>query len=324
MGDEMMFRHLRLAFTCAIGAAVIHSAAVQAADNNTRYVSITGKNANPCTLSQPCRSLQRGINVTPPGGELRILDSGNYGANGNINKSLTITGNGNTVYLGGILTVDNAGATVALRNLVLDGQGTIADGIRINNATAVHIERCVIHSFTAVGILSTATDVELFVLDTISRDNGREGFDLSGDAGLQRATIDNSRFESNGSSGARIDGGRATISRTIASNNGGAGIIILPPGSSVMVRETTAAHNGSDGFRVSAATMTVESSVGYGNSGSGLLNSSGVARISNSTFTDNAVGITNINGGTVQTRGNNTVQGNTTDIIGALTPITGK
>jgi hypothetical protein len=295
----------------------------QAADN-TRYVGITGKNVNPCTLALPCRTLQVGINATPAGGEVQILDPGFYGNNANIKKSLTIAGNGNTVYLGGVLTIDKAGAVVALRGLVLDGQGTIQHGINIVDAAKVHIERCVVHGFTSQGILSTATDVEVFVLDSISRDNGGSGFNLFNETGLQRTTIDNSRFESNGANGIIIQSGRATISRSIASNNASDGIVSHVPPIIVAVRETTVAHNGNNGF-TARGPMTVDSSLAFGNvRGLSVSNLSGsLARISNSTFTDNGTGLSN-SGGTLETRGNNTVEGNTTDVSGALTPISGK
>jgi hypothetical protein len=120
-----------------IGTLALPAGAARAVDN-TRYIGITGNNANPCTLAQPCRTFQRGINMTPEGGELRILDSGFYGNNATINKSLTITGNGNTVYLGAVLTINEADAVVALGGLVLNGQGTISAGVNIAAASAVH------------------------------------------------------------------------------------------------------------------------------------------------------------------------------------------
>ena len=318
-----MFMPLRLSFALFLGVAIAHPAA-HAADN-TRYVSINGKNTHPCTLALPCRTLQFAINVAPAGGEVQILDPGFYGNNANIKKSLTITGNGNTVYLGGILTIDRADAVVALRGLALDGQGSILHGINIVDAAKVHIERCVIHGFTSQGILSTATDVEVFVLDTISRDNGGSGFNLFNiSTGGQRTTIDNSRFEGNGANGIIIQSGRATISRSIASNNASDGIVSHIAPVTVAVRETTVAHNGNDGF-TARGLMTVDSSVAFGNfrglSGSNL--SGSLARISNSTFTGNVAGIVT-SGGVVETRSNNTVEGNTTDVSGALTPITGK
>ena len=125
--------------------------AAQAADG-TRYVSTAGKNANDCTLAAPCRTLQRGINVTPPGGELRILDSGFYGNNADIKKSMTIASNGNTVYLGSSVRIEQAEAVVALRDLVLSGQGTVLNGISVFAAARVHIEGCVVHGFADNGI----------------------------------------------------------------------------------------------------------------------------------------------------------------------------
>jgi len=283
------------------------------------YVSTTGSNSNPCTLAKPCRSLQYGIGKTPAGGELHVLDSGFYGNNATIKKSLTISGNGHTVYLGSIITVDKAGAVVALRGLVLNGQGANLDGIRIVAAAAVHIERCVVYGFNGAGIVTTATGVELFVVDSISRDNDSYGL-LN--AGASRLTIDNSRFENN-REGVAILSGRATISRSIASGNVETGIVVVNAAVSVM--STTAGQNGLNGFqaKMSGSTMTVDSSIADGNGGSGLVVASGAtARISNSTFTGNAFGIVNF--GTVETRQNNTVRGNTTGLTGnAPTPIGG-
>ena len=68
--EEAMFMRVPFAMLAVV---VVWSTPVAAADN-IRYVSTTGNNANTCTLSAPCRSLQRGINVTPANGELRILN----------------------------------------------------------------------------------------------------------------------------------------------------------------------------------------------------------------------------------------------------------
>jgi len=302
--------------------AVVFTAAAPAADN-IRYVSAAGNNANNCKLATPCRSLQRGINRTPVGGELRILDSGDYGANGNIGKSMTISGNGHTVFVANGIVIDNADAVVKLRNLVLDGQGTNVAGISIVAAAAVHIERCVVSNFADDGIVSAASGVEVFVLDTISRDNGGDGLIDQAIGSSSRLTIDNSRFENNGFHGIRVLGGKATISRSTASGNGGSGIVAV--GASVNINSTTAAQNIDHGFLASGASrIMIESSVAHGNGGNGLfVFTGGTARISNSTFTDNTTGIDNT--GTVETRENNTVRDNSSsDLSGnALTPIGG-
>jgi len=47
------------------------------------------------------------------------------------------------------------------------------------------------------------------------------------------------------------------------------------------------------------------------------------ARLSRSTLTDNTTGI-RVGSGVLETRGNNTIRGNATDVAGALTPIAGE
>jgi hypothetical protein len=318
--EEAMFTRTPLIFkllALAACAAAVSSAA-QAADN-TRYVSITGDNANACTLAAPCRSLQRGINETPVGGELRILDSGVSANNGTISKSMTIAGNDNTIFLGTAIVIDDAAAVVTLRGLTLNGQGTVDNGISIVAAAAVHIERCVIHNLTLRGIYATAEGVRVFVADSVSRDNGNAGLQI--DAG-DSLTIDNSHFDNNATNGVLVlaQSIHATIRRSTASGNGFSGIV---GHGSVSVILTKAAQNGTDGFQVTNGSMMVESSLAAGNGARGLnVLAGGIARIANSTLTDNGTGIRN--SGTAETRQNNTVEGNGTDLQGnALTAIGG-
>jgi hypothetical protein len=314
-----MLLHLRFASALAIGVAALCSTTAQAADN-TRYISITGNNANACTLAAPCRTMHKGISVTPAGGELQILDSGFYGNNATVNKSMTVSGNGHTVYLGTTMTVDNAQAVVALRGLKLDGQGTVADGIRIIAAAAVHIERCLVHGFTDQGIRAGVSDVEVFLVDTTVRDNGLFGF--NGES-ASRVTIENSHFHSNTSAGVVTGSANTSIHRSTASGNSSG--IFVTAGSTTSVTSTAAVQNASSGFSVhTGATLTIDSSIAHGTGGQGLfVSTESTARISNSTFTNNVTGI-QINSGIVETRSNNTIEGNTTDVIGTLTPITGK
>lgn len=154
-------------------ATAAYSSAAQAVDN-TRYISITGNDASDCTLAAPCRNLPRGKNSTPAGGELRILDSGDYGNSGTVNKSLTISGNGNTVFLRNPIIIDNANAVVTLRGLTLNGQGTIANGISIVAAAVVHIENCVVHNFSQDGIIGTADwGLDVCGQQRVARQRGR-------------------------------------------------------------------------------------------------------------------------------------------------------
>jgi hypothetical protein len=290
---RLIFKLLAVA-ACATAACPLTAHAV----DNSRYVSMTGNDADACTLAAPCRTLQRGINVTPQGGELHLLNSANYGGNVNINRSMTISGNGHTLFLNGSLDINQAGTVVALRDLVLDGQGTVVDGIRITATSTVHIVRCTIHGFSVNGIEASADDIELFMIDSIVRANGGAGLIATGEA--SRLAIDNSHFDNNGSGVGVFPDSRAAISRSTASGNS-SGLIVFGGGK-----------------------MTVESSVFVGNAVGLNVANDGFARISNSTFTENSNGIS-VNGtGVVETRQNNTVRGNTNDVNGALTPVGGQ
>jgi Right handed beta helix region len=322
MGDDMVNQVLVAFARVSVAACVAFafSAAGQAADN-FRYLSSTGSNANPCTLAQPCRSLQATINKTPVGGELRILDSGFFGNNANISRSITISGNGNTITLGAPITINDAGATVALRGLVLSGEGTTSDGIVVTTAAKVFIERCVVHGFAASGITIVGA-ADIFINDSTSRGNASSGLIvLEFGTTPIRLWVDNSRFESNGGVGIALQTGTASINRSVVSGND-RGIFIR--GGPMNVTSTEVANNTIEGLLLDlGGKVTLESSVVRGNSvGLNIDDSSGTARIATSVFTDNVTGIRNF-GGTVLTRGNNTVWGNTTQTTGTLTALGG-
>ena len=55
------------------------------------YLSTSGKDTNPCTLAAPCRLLPAALAATQDGGEVWILDSGNYNtAKVSVSQSVTI------------------------------------------------------------------------------------------------------------------------------------------------------------------------------------------------------------------------------------------
>lgn len=288
-----------------------------AADAQVRYIASTGKDANNCASpATPCRTLSRGIGTTPANGELRILDSGAYGNGGLINKSMTISADGETLMLDAPLTIDAAGATVTLRGLSLNGRYAVLDGIYILNAAVVHVDNCRIEHLVHNGILSQSSNIRLFVNDTVSRQNIGRGLEMKGQS--TRLTVDNSRFEGNNGSGIGVVDGLGSITRTITSGNLANGIWWNK--GQLNVAWSASTDNNSDGYSVGMnARIDLESSVARGNGGGGLY-ASGAATISNFTATQNKVGI-HIFYGTVYSRQNNTIAANTTNIVGSLAPL---
>jgi hypothetical protein len=91
-----------------------------------------------------------------------------------------------------------------------------------------------------------------------------------------------------------------------------------------VVRSSTASGNG-HGFCAGTpgSVLEVQRSSASHNSGSGIRTVAGTLRVSNSTVTGNGIGLDNVIG-SLQTLGNNLVEGNTTDSSGVITVVPGK
>jgi hypothetical protein len=298
------------------GAILAVAASAKAQTSHLRFVASTGSDANSClTAATACRTLQQAVDLVTAGGEVRVLDSFNYGPL-TITKSVTVSADGATVLTG--ISINNADAVVTLRGLFLYGRGLVGTGINIVNAAAVHIVDCESERFTGNGIRLVA-GAELFIAETVLRDNGSNGLLVNAAA---KVTIEDSRVENNGVDGVAIVGATSTITRSVTSGNGASGI--YQSGGRMNVTWTTAANNANSGYWVDAGgQMTVEFSVARGNVSIGQFVGAGsTGRISNSVVTNNAVGLAN--NGTLYTRQNNTVAGNTTaNTQGMLTLLTG-
>jgi hypothetical protein len=312
----------RLALGCS-AMLVLFAFEAQAA---IRFVASTGNDAAACTRTAPCRTLQRGVNVSVAGDEVKVLDAGEYGFTF-INKSVTISADSVaatinvTAASASAIIISNASAVVTLRGLLLSGNGTGGRGIVVANAAVVHIENCEIERFATDGIQLINRPTELYISNSVSRLNGGRGIYFVGAANSKLTSL-NSHFDNNAGSGLALGNLiQASITGTVASGNGGHGLI--QTGGETTATWTTISHNGGGGFVVTGGEISLENSMSDSNATFGLHVGAGrTARISNITVTDNATGINN--NGTVLTRQNNTVSGNTTNLAGsALTPFSG-
>ena len=313
---------LRLASACWALVAMVATAEAQP----VRFVATTGSDANPCTRILPCRTLQRGVLEVPVGGEVQILDSGEYDLV-YISRSVTISADGvsATIAAAGAgevaVIINKSNAVVTLRNLMLTGGGTGGRGIVVADARAVSIDGCQIERFTSDGVQLTNLATDVFVANSVSRSNGGRGLFFQGISGA-KLRIENSRFEANATQGVQVAGPVETsITNSIMAANGSHGF--SQSGGRGNAGLTTSAQNAGGGFVVGSGQLTLEDSWANGNASVGLGVSAGaIGRISSSAFTNNGVGISNA--GQVQTRGNNTLAGNTTPFAGnPLTPLGG-
>jgi hypothetical protein len=169
--------------SCLVGlaAATWLSAEPAQAQLARTWVASNGNNANDCSRTNPCTSLQTAHNKTNAGGEINCVDSGLFGSV-LITKSITIdcagslAGDSSSPF---VFRIDAAGAFVRLRNLSMNGlNGFGATGVEILNAASVFVENCTILGFRiapGAGIKLTpgaGVTTKLFVSDSVINGNG--------------------------------------------------------------------------------------------------------------------------------------------------------
>jgi hypothetical protein len=112
-----------------VGALILFSSVSVFAQNRT-FLSGSGLDTNPCSVTQPCRSIPVALGLTSSGGEIVVLDSAGYGQTVTINKSVNI------VVPPGIFAAmtPTTPGTIAL-NIAAAGTDTIRiDGLQILGA----------------------------------------------------------------------------------------------------------------------------------------------------------------------------------------------
>jgi hypothetical protein len=189
--------HFRLVFGAFLFVVMTStfSLAVQAQAQRT-YVSGMGDDADPCSLTAPCKTFAGAISKTMLGGEIDVLNTGGFGQV-TIVKSITIDGTGAlagilatgspTGILINITDATDTAKAVRIRGLALNGGGSAGNGINVMAANKVTVEDSVIDGFTANGINVVAGVV--FVRNTTIRNNAKAGINV-GPSGAQVGMTD--------------------------------------------------------------------------------------------------------------------------------------
>lgn len=307
-------RVLVLAAFLAVNGSVLQAQATRT------WVSGVGDDANPCSRTAPCKTFAGAISKTAPSGEINVLDPGGFGGV-TITKSITISSEG---FEAGVLVsgtnaiIINALATdaVVLRGLDVEGLGTGLVGIKLlGGLAALHIEKCTVNNFrgtngSGIEIAPTvAGTVQLFIKDTIVRRNGNGtggGLFIHPGAGVVvKGSLDNVRLEHN-LFGLKVqDNSNVTVKNSVAAGNTNAGFSVAQVGAGASIG------------------LTLEHSVSVNNGTFGLVtsgNALAIARISNSTFTNNATGMQAQSTSQIISADNNFINGNTTDGAPTSTP----
>lgn len=305
-----------LALVCLATSLV--AAPASAAGSQRTFVSASGSDANPCSLVAPCRSFQVAVDAVAPGGEVIALDSGGYGGFG-VSKSVAVSA-APGVHAGISVGVPTSSATgvritagltdiVTLKNLTITRSGFGGSfGVLADRVGELHVENLHISGFIIVATagLWFESGGTLTIADSIMEDNFYGVRVSPPDFATATVVVRDTQLTRNtyGYSQDYGFGGGITHST---------------------ITRTNASANNSFGFymnRTATDRMVLESCVASENGLAGVVQGSGFLVLSGDSITGNGTGV-QITGGTAQTRGNNTIVQNGTDVDGALIAIPG-
>jgi hypothetical protein len=328
----------RIVIAAALALAVTLPAVSAQAQSIRTYVSITGSDSNPCSLTQPCRHFQAAVNATSVGGEVDALDPGGYGSL-TISQAVTIDGQGWS-YLappnnGNAITINAVSGNVTLRGLSLNGVGTTnTNGIVFNTGDSLTVTNCVVQNFgysgsgqtTGNGILlqPASGTINFAITNTTVSNNGWVGVYYYGppsgsataNGAIDHVVATNNDYGIAISTAAGGGSTKAAISNSVASNNDTTGIYIINEAAqlAVSIDSTEVSGNASVGIDgENAASVMVRNSTIANNGGIGLEanGTSATIRVTRSTITGNNIGWANISSGVVLSYDDNNIDGDT-------------
>lgn len=283
---------------CAMFFAIFVMRGLAATD--VAYVAFNGLDTHPCTRPAPCLTITHALGVVSVGGDVVIVGSGSYDTF-TITKAVTVTAEPGVVATidvptsGTGITV-NAAFTddVTVKGLTLHGNGG-GVGLQANTVGKLTVEDCNSRNF-AYGLAFTPTTTSQLVVTGGVFEGSDTGLYIV--ANNSSAAVD--RVSVIGGAGhTGIDGAASilTVTNSTISDDGGKG------------------PNQGEGVQIDGGTVVLENDV-ISHYTSGVRNFSTVY-ISGCNITQNTQGVYDFSGATFS-RGNNTIVGNASNVVGTL------
>jgi len=237
------------------------------------YVASYGNDANPCTVTAPCRLLPAAITAVASGGEVWMLDSANFNS-----STVTITKNvsilavpgqiGSIVGVAGGPAISVTSLSLRLRNVAIvnNAANPGTDGIAVAGSANVFIEdSLVVAASSSYGINMSGGTV---VAQNVTFRDSKGGIRVAGNSS---ADVSKSRFSNNNYYGVYVDGTPGSALSTAAVTDcdftGGYGGVLAwtNTGSNVTVKANVSRSSFSNllyGVAVVNGTGTTISSLG--------------------------------------------------------------
>jgi Right handed beta helix region len=266
-----------------------------------------GVDTGTCPVTAPCRSITWSLSQAVEGGMVNVIDSGLYEPFV-VNKSVTVQAAPGVV---AVITRNTAGPGISIEtenseyvtirgltlnlpdNLFSPGGGAGSTGLSVTGGGTVAIERCIVRGFT------TGIEVKMIGLIFIREtqvSGGTTGISLNANYLSLKASLERCATFRNTSAGLNVTTSPSAIFRLTAVES-------QFSGTNTGVRVAPDASGTAD-VNFENCTMAINR-FGLSVEGAGA-----TVRVSDSTITDNGVGVTTASGATLLSRGNNTVEGN--------------
>jgi hypothetical protein len=282
-------------FVCLlVGTGLAAASGTLHAQSTKIFVASFGNDANDGSRGSPKRNFQAAHNAVAVKGEIVALDTAGYGIV-NITKSVTITAPAGVTalistgaFLNAAVTINAPGAAVSLRGLTIENIDTGFNGVVVNSVAALSLSDCVIQNFITDGIdFQPTADAVLLMTHCTVRACGGNGCYLAPTGGITGASLDGCQLESS-AEGLLVSGNVFCTARdTIAAMN----------------------TNGFDARNNAVLNLQLCTASGNGAGVSSLNNAT--VKVDACTVSDNtSAGFSQGSGGTIFSRGNNTLSGN--------------
>jgi hypothetical protein len=231
---------------------VTQAAAAPSGSGNSRsFISNLGSDANNCTVTANCLSLARALAATKPGGEIVVLNSGEYGP-ATISQPVIISAidvvASITATSGNALTIDTTG-NVTITGLGLHGLGSGNDGALVEQVGVLRLYNVTAENFANDGIEFDATGM-LAVYNSRLTDNH---YGLAVLNGAAEAFLHHTSLDHNSVAGVWAPFGVAAVSDSSAHYNGAG---FDSGGGTLVVARSRAALNGT-GLQASGAAANL-------------------------------------------------------------------
>jgi Right handed beta helix region len=256
------------------------------------FVSSTGLDGNPCTITQPCATFAVAYTKISANGIIAALDPGKYGPL-TIIGPVTVNGNGWAAITGtsggAAITVTASSGTITLIGLELDGANASQNGINLTStvsaSTSLNVRDCVVSNFTGDGIAiqpEGTYPLKMLITNTTSLNNGGNGLTVAPSEIGVFGVITGATIANNTANGIELEhSSYITVLNSVVSTNGNNGIYVL--GGQAIIRDTTATENSNFDFASNGAlSYLYRDTFGVLNIGSGTVYSDGTSDVAES------------------------------------------